>query len=145
MLQWYQKVNVALCRIGMGSCSFIYIDGKNINKLLCVKSLWLVFEIEITDVLIAAPAIYLEYTKNCIQEKIQVSAQNCYKENKGGFTGETSPLMVKDLGLKWTFIGNAVRRNVFGETNEVREGTILWCFFLSRWMQLTPVERRGNS
>ena len=77
-----------------------------------------------TDVLIAAPAIYLEYTKNCIQENIQVSAQNCYKENEGGFTGETSPLMVKDLGLKWTFIGNAVRRNVFGETNEVREGNI---------------------
>ena len=126
-MQWYQKVNVALCRIEMGSCSFIYIDGKNINKLLCVKSLCFMFLI-FTDVLIAAPAIYLEYTKNCIQEKIQVSAQNCYKENKGGFTGETSPLMVKDLGLKWTFIGNAVRRNVFGETNEVREGSTTLMF-----------------
>ena len=41
------------------------------------------------DVVVAPPAVYLEYTKNSIQDKIKVSAQNCYKENKGAFTGET--------------------------------------------------------
>jgi len=72
-----------------------------------------------TDVVVAPPDVYLSYTKSSIQDKIHVAAQNCYKENKGAFTGETSPLMIKDLGLKWTILGHSERRHVFGETSQL--------------------------
>jgi triosephosphate isomerase len=43
--------------------------------------------ISLTEVVVAAPAIYLEYTKNLLPPEIAVSAQNCYKVQKGAFTG----------------------------------------------------------
>jgi len=39
-------------------------------------------------VVVAPPAIYLGYTADKVESKIKVAAQNCYKENKGAFTGE---------------------------------------------------------
>jgi triosephosphate isomerase len=40
-----------------------------------------------TEVVVAAPAVYLEYTKNLLPPEIAVSAQNCYNVPKGAFTG----------------------------------------------------------
>ncbi|XP_067928144.1 triosephosphate isomerase-like [Watersipora subatra] len=72
-----------------------------------------------TDVIVAPPAVYLDYTKQTIQSGIKVAAQNCYKESKGAFTGETSPAMIKDIGLEWVILGHSERRHVFGETDQL--------------------------
>ena len=37
---------------------------------------------------VAPPAIYLGYTRSKLDARIGVSAQNCYKVEKGAFTGE---------------------------------------------------------
>ncbi len=50
---------------------------------------------------------------------VQVGAQNCYKEEKGAFTGEIAPQMVADTGAQWVIIGHSERRHVFGETDEL--------------------------
>ncbi len=47
-----------------------------------------------------------------------VGAQNFYPEEQGAFTGEISPLMLKDLGIEWALTGHSERRHVFGETDE---------------------------
>lgn len=48
---------------------------------------------------------------------ITVSSQNLYWEDKGAFTGEVSPAMVKDAGCTHAIIGHSERRQYFGETD----------------------------
>jgi len=48
---------------------------------------------------------------------IGLGAQNMYWEEKGAFTGEISPAMVKDLG-DYVILGHSERRAYFGETDE---------------------------
>lgn len=48
---------------------------------------------------------------------IGLGAQNMHWEEKGAFTGEVSPLLVKEL-CKYVIIGHSERRTYFGETDE---------------------------
>ena len=55
----------------------------------------------------------------CVDRKyIKLGAQNMCWEDKGQFTGEISPLMLKELDLDIVEIGHSERRHVFGESNE---------------------------
>ncbi|XP_066568365.1 triosephosphate isomerase B [Amia ocellicauda] len=72
-----------------------------------------------TDVVCGAPTIYLDFTRQKLDAKIGVAAQNCYKVAKGAFTGETSPAMIKDCGVNWVILGHSERRHVFGESDEL--------------------------
>jgi triosephosphate isomerase len=49
---------------------------------------------------------------------MHLGAQNMYWEEKGAYTGEVSPLMVKDAGCTYVIIGHSERRQHFGETDE---------------------------
>lgn len=71
------------------------------------------------EVVVAPPAPYLAYVKSKLSPNVFVAAQNSYKEAKGAFTGEISPAMLKDLGLKYVILGHSERRHVFGETDDL--------------------------
>lgn len=71
------------------------------------------------DIVIGCPAIYLECTKAHLPSHMQAAAQNCYKVNSGAFTGEISPAMISDVGVKWVIIGHSERRAIFGESDKL--------------------------
>jgi len=50
--------------------------------------------------------------------EIKLAAQDMYWEAEGAFTGEVSPLMLKDVGCHYVMIGHSERRAYFSETNE---------------------------
>ncbi|XP_046547526.1 triosephosphate isomerase-like [Haliotis rubra] len=72
-----------------------------------------------TDVIVAPPAAYLDYVRSKVNANVAVAAQTCYKVDKGAFTGEISPSMIKDVGATWVILGHSERRHVFGESDEL--------------------------
>jgi triosephosphate isomerase len=73
------------------------------------------------EVVICPPFIYLS---NLLTPKPytllypKLGAQDCFWEEKGAFTGEISPLMLKNLGCEYIIIGHSERRKL-GETDEM--------------------------
>jgi triosephosphate isomerase len=51
--------------------------------------------------------------------QIQIAAQNCYSEEKGAYTGETSVEMIKSTGATCVIIGHSERREYFKESYEM--------------------------
>ncbi len=49
---------------------------------------------------------------------IKVGAQNMYWEDQGAYTGEVSPVMIKEIGCTYVILGHSERRQFFGETDE---------------------------
>lgn len=76
---------------------------------------------DVSDVDIAIAPVYTAL--QAVAEKLKgtnviLSAQNSFYEEKGAYTGEISPLMLKDIGCEYTIIGHSERRQHFGETDE---------------------------
>lgn len=54
-----------------------------------------------------------------LRKEVGVSAQNCYTDPKGAFTGEVSTEMLKDLNIEWVILGHSERRTIFTESDEL--------------------------
>lgn len=72
-----------------------------------------------TEICCAPPAIYLDLVRQQLDKKFHVAAQNCYKAEKGAFTGDLSPQMILDCGANFVILGHSERRNVFGESDQL--------------------------
>ena len=71
------------------------------------------------DVVFCVPAIDIVPVVEAVKgTNIQVGAENMYFEESGAYTGEISPGMLVDAGVKYVVLGHSERRDYFGETNE---------------------------
>ena len=59
-----------------------------------------------------------EVAKILSATKVKIGAQNMHWADHGAWTGELSPLMIKDCGASLVEIGHSERRTHFGETDE---------------------------
>lgn len=74
---------------------------------------------EEVDVVFCVPAIdIIPVVEAAKGSNIQVGAENMYFEEKGAYTGEISPNMLVDAGVKYVILGHSERRDYFKETNE---------------------------
>jgi len=71
------------------------------------------------EVIICPPFIYIPTFQHSNILTVKLGAQNCFWEEKGAFTGEISPRMLKDIGVKYVILGHSERRLYLGETDEM--------------------------
>lgn len=50
---------------------------------------------------------------------LRLGAQNCFWENAGAYTGETSPATLRALGCTYCIVGHSERRQYLGETDDM--------------------------
>jgi triosephosphate isomerase len=93
---------------------------------------------DVTDVeTLVCPAFTALYAvSNEIKDSnINLGAQNLFWEAKGAFTGEISPIMIKDIGCSYVVVGHSERRQYFAETDEIVNKKIRAAFAVT----LTPI------
>lgn len=70
------------------------------------------------DVLLAPPFTILSEVSHVLTNtSVILSSQNVCWEEKGAFTGEISPTMLKDAGASAAIVGHSERRQIFGESD----------------------------
>ena len=75
--------------------------------------------IEQVEVANAPPFTALYAVRQELQDSaIHLAAQNFFWEEKGAYTGEVSPAMLKEVGCRYVIIGHSERRQLFSETDE---------------------------
>jgi triosephosphate isomerase len=75
--------------------------------------------VEGVEVAVAPPFTALDAVRKELEgSSILLAGQNLYWEEKGAFTGEISPPMLREVGCRYVIIGHSERRQFFGETDE---------------------------
>ncbi len=72
------------------------------------------------EVMVAPPYTALPAVARVIMDSpLRLAAQNIHWEEKGAFTGEISPVMLKDVGCSMAIVGHSERRHIFKESDEI--------------------------
>ena len=86
---------------------------KNVEVVICPPFVWLgqIFEELSSSKKGLAP--------QSVAGNLRLGAQDCFWEERGAYTGEISPLMLKNLGCQYVIIGHSERRKYFQEADEI--------------------------
>ncbi len=76
-------------------------------------------DVKDVEIVVATPNILLYPLVNIVKgTNINLSAENVHWADNGAFTGETSAVTLKNMGVNYTVLGHSERRQMFCETNE---------------------------
>ncbi len=88
---------------------------------LVQKLVDLVAGIQDVEIVVCPPFTALKSVAALLESgktNVELGAQNMHWEDTGAYTGEVSPVMLKELDLKYVIIGHSERRGYFGEKDE---------------------------
>ncbi len=75
---------------------------------------------DLVELLVCPPFPYLVSVAGKVSgSKVRLGAQNVSEHDAGAFTGETSGVMLRDVGCDYVIVGHSERRALMGETSEV--------------------------
>jgi triosephosphate isomerase (TIM) len=78
------------------------------------------------DIVLAPPFTAITTVASAIAGTVLLlGAQNMHWEEKGAFTGEISPVMLKDAGCAYVIIAHSERRQLFGETDRTANRKVI--------------------
>jgi triosephosphate isomerase len=84
-----------------------------------IKSIKTPLEGTDVEVVICAPFTMLKDLKETAKgSNIKIWAQNMHYNENGAFTGEISPMMLKEIDMDYVIIGHSERRQYYNETDE---------------------------
>lgn len=72
-----------------------------------------------TEVVICPPYTQFSIFNLQLSKNLKLGAQDVFWENSGAYTGEISPLMLKDAGVQYVIIGHSERRRNLNETDKM--------------------------
>lgn len=75
-------------------------------------------KIENVEIVLCPPVVHLEGFNKAKIKNVSLGAQNTFWENKGSYTGEISPMMLKNFGCGYVILGHSERRIYFHEQDE---------------------------
>ncbi len=68
------------------------------------------------EIVVCPPFTLLHEIKKLLKNPdIKLGAQNMHFEDAGAYTGEISPLMLKEIGCEYVLLGHSERREIFNE------------------------------
>lgn len=73
--------------------------------------------IDSENTIVICPPSPLLYMFN--EFKYSVGAQDCFYQASGAFTGENSPILLKEMGCEYVIIGHSERRSLFLESDDL--------------------------
>lgn len=94
------------------------------------------------EAVICPPALYLsELVQLTENSPIGIGAQTMHDVKEGAFTGEVSPAMLADIGVRYVILGHSERRQYFNETDTSVNQKVHAAFHYG----LTPIVCVGES
>ena len=70
------------------------------------------------EVVLCVPAVNIQAAVRLFKEsRVSIGAETCHYESHGAYTGEVSPEMLKEMGVKYVIIGHSERRQYYNETD----------------------------
>ena len=95
------------------------MNNTNKEALLLVEAIKKITLNKDVEAVLCVPFTALQEVKKLIIDTdIKLGAQNMHWEESGAYTGEISPLMLKDIGIDYCIIGHSERRQYYNETDE---------------------------
>ena len=77
-----------------------------------------VYKVDGGPIVICPPFTALPAVSKLLEDSpVELGAQNMHPETEGAFTGEISPVMLKDVGCRYVILGHSERRQYFKETD----------------------------
>ena len=74
------------------------------------------------EVVLCVPSVNIQAAVRLFKEsRVAIGAETCHYESHGAYTGEVSPEMLKEIGVKYVIIGHSERRQYYNESLEQRE------------------------